>query len=502
MNKVYLIILDGFGLGKGDPGDAIAQAKAPFLKKLMQEHSLAKLKTDGESVGLPSFQTGGSEVGHITIGSGRVVKQMLTKINDQIESGEFFENKILKNLFEKAKKNNRIHLMGLCSDGGIHSFLPHIFGLQKMAQKHEIKEVYIHAFLDGRDVGERTAKTYLQQIEHQSIGEIASIGGRFFGMDRDENWERVGAHYQTLCNPLAKKTKKSWQEVIDNFYTSSTESDYYLPPTLLNKKGQIHSDDVVIFFNYRTDRARQISAALVDENFDHFERNISISPENYGIFGPYYDGALRPFAFGKENIDNTLGEVVSKMGKTQLRISETEKFNHVTFFFSGENKDPFPGENRILIPSPKCASYAEKPEMSAREQTDAALTEIGKNEYNLVVQNFANSDLVGHSADLKAAISAIEVLDECLSKLIPEIQKKGYEIIITADHGNADEMILDGEPSAAHSKNLVPCIVLSQDHPDLKLKTTGTLADIAPTICQLMEIEKPKEMTGTSLITM
>ena len=500
MNKVYLIILDGFGLGKGDKGDAIAQANAPFLKKLISEHSLAKLKTDGESVGLPSFQTGGSEVGHITIGSGRVIKQMLTKINDQIESGEFFENEVLKKLFEKAKNKNRIQLMGLCSDGGIHSFLPHLFGLQKMAQKYGIEEIYIHAFLDGRDVGERTAKTYLQQIEDQHIGEIASIGGRFFVMDRDQNWGRVGAHYQILCNPLAKKIKKTWKDIINDFYARSTESDYYLPPTLLNKKGQIKPDDVVIFFNYRTDRARQISDALMDEEFSYFPRNVRINPENYGVFGSYHDEAQKPFSFGKESIDNTLGEVVSKLDKTQLRISETEKFNHVTFFFSGKRKEAFPGEERILIPSPKCASYAEKPEMSAREQTEAAIEAITKNEYSLVVQNFANSDLVGHSGELEATTQAIEVLDECLTKLIPKIQKQSYEIILTADHGNCDEMILDGEPSAAHSKNLVPCVVLSQKNPNIKLNPKGTLADIAPTICQLMDIEKPKEMTGKSLI--
>lgn len=369
-----------------------------------------------------------------------------------------------------------------------------------MAQKYEIEETYIHAFLDGRDVGERTAKGYLELIENQNIGEIATVGGRFFGMDRDENWERINAHYQILCNKKVRESVKPWKKVIEEYYQKSEQSDYYLPPVLLQRRGQIKPDDVVIFFNYRTDRARQISAALVNETFEHFERKGHINPENYGTFGSYYDGALKPFSFGKESIDNTLGEVVSKGGGKQLRISETEKFNHVTFFFSGERKEEFPGESRILIPSPKCASYAEKPEMSAREQTDAALKAIAKDDYALVAQNFANSDLVGHSGELAAAIQAIEVLNECLEKLIPEIQKKGYEIIITADHGNADEMILDGKPSAAHSKNLVPCVVLSQNNPNMKLKESGTLSDIAPTICALMGVEQPGEMTGESLI--
>lgn len=500
MKNVYLIILDGFGIGKNDKGDAIAQAKAPFLKALLQQSPHTKLKTDGTCVGLPAFQTGGSEVGHITIGSGRVVKQMLTKINDQIESGQFFENETLKKLFEKAQKNNRIQLMGLCSDGGIHSFLPHLFGLQKMAQKYKIEEIYIHAFLDGRDVGERTAKTYLQQIEAQNIGKIASLGGRFFAMDRDQNWERIKTHYQTLCHKNTPATTKNWTEIIDHFYHQTEQSDYYLPPTLLKKKGQIQSEDVVIFFNYRTDRARQISEALANDTFDHFERETKINPTNYGIFGAYYEDAQKPFSFGKESIKNTLGELVAKQGKKQLRIAETEKFNHVTFFFSGEQKEAFPGEERILIPSQKCASYAEKPGMSAQALTNQAREAISKKDYALIVQNFANADLVGHSGDLNAAIQSIEILDECLTKLIPDIQKKGYEIIITADHGNADEMILHNEPSAAHSKNPVPCIILSQNHPKLKLKTSGTLTDIAPTICDLMEIPKPKEMTGTSLI--
>lgn len=499
MKKAYLIILDGFGLGHHDKGDAIFQAKTPYIDALFEKYPLAKLKTDGECVGLPSFQTGGSEVGHITIGSGRRVKHLLTKINDQIESGEFFKNKVLQKLMDTARSNGRIHFMGLCSDGGIHSFLPHLFGLQKMAQDNGVKNIYTHAFLDGRDVGERTAKEYLQQIEDQKIGSIASLGGRFFGMDRDTNWDRIKKAYDTLCNPETKSTAQSWSEYLDEYYATSEKSDYYVPPVLFEKEGQIQPDDVVIFFNYRTDRARQISSVLCDENFSEFERPVQISAKNYGIFGPYYDAGQQPFHFGDDTINNTLGEIISKQGNSQLRISETEKFNHVTFFFSGQRKQEFPGEERILIPSPKCTSYAEKPEMSAVEQTDAAINAIEKKDYQLVVQNFANADLVGHSGKLKAAIRASEVLNACLERLIPVLQKKGYEIFLTADHGNSDEMILsNGDINAGHTKNLVPFCWISPNA--IGLQEKGDLGDIAPTILDVLGIEKPKEMMGQSLV--
>ena len=497
--KVYLIILDGFGIGHHDRGDAIFQAKKPFLDKILQQESISLLKTHGNCVGLPEFQTGGSEVGHITIGSGRRVKHLLTKINDQIDSGEFFKNEVLIDLFEKAKKRDRIHFMGLCSDGGIHSFLPHLFGLQQMAKKFEIKNVYIHAILDGRDVGERTANEYLKQIEDIGVGSIASVGGRFFVMDRDTNWDRVETHYKVFCDEKTQLIKQSWQDYLLKFYDKNTDkSDYYVDPVLLKKEGQIQSDDIVINFDYRTARMRQISSVFCDDEFSEFSRSVKISTENYGIFGPYFPGAKEPFNFGDEAIHNTLGEVVSKKGGTQLRISETEKFNHVTFFFSGQRKEPFKGENRILVPSPKCSSYAEKPEMSAYEQTEEALREILKKDYNLVVQNFANTDLVGHSGSLDAAKKAVETVDKCLAKLIPLLRGKGYEVFVTADHGNADEMFLEnGDPNASHTKNLVPFVWVGSSK---KLREKGDLGDIAPTILEVLDISKPFEMTGKSLI--
>ena len=528
--KVYLIILDGFGLGKGDEGDAIARANKPFLDDVFSKYSVAKLKTDGEAVGLPSFQVGGSEAGHITIGAGRPVKHLLTKINDQIDSGEFFENSVLVKLFEKAKSSGRIHFMGLCSDGGIHSFLSHLFGLQKMAKKFGVKDVFIHAILDGRDVEERSALKYLRQIEEVGIGKIASVGGRFYGMDRDNNWDRVREHYDVFCNPDAAVLNKKCVQAVEDFYSSSDRSDYYMPPVLLEKDGQILEDDTVVFFNYRVDRGRQISSALVDKNFDNFPRPFCLDNENFGVFGPYCESAQRPFSFDDESISGTLGEIVSEAGLSQLRISETEKFNHVTFYFSGERKEEFPGEKRILVPSPKCLSYAERPEMAAREQTEAAISEISVRDYGLVVQNYANADLVGHSGDLGAAISAVEVLDECLARLVPVVRGKGYDVIITADHGNSDEMVFEnGEVSAAHSRNLVPFVLVPADDrtglgnpvqhgkhgegsspkdlnqrgkKDLnQLEHVGTLADVAPTVCELLGVEKSGGMSGGSLIS-
>lgn len=501
MKKVYLIILDGFGFGKHDRGDAVFQAQKPFLNEILEKYPMAQLKTYGKSVGLPEFQTGGSEVGHITIGSGRVIKHLLTKINDKIESGAFFKNSKLTELFEKAKKKGRIHFYGLASDGGIHSFLPHLFGLQKMAKKYGIPEIYIHAVLDGRDVGERTAKEFLVQIEEQKAGIIATVGGRFFGMDRDQNWDREEKHYRVLTD---KKTTggKDWQKELKKFYKETDKSDYYFPPILCKEEGQIREDDILICFNFRVDRMREIVEALTAEKFKHFPREVILKTENIGVFGKYGTGTKMIFSEkGEKSPKNTLGEVFSKLGLKQLRISETEKFNHVTFYFSGQRKEEFKGEERIMVPSPKCATYATKPAMSAREQTKKVITEIKKKKFSLIVQNFANADLVGHSGNLEAAEKGVRVLDECIKKIIPVALKADYEIILTADHGNADEMIYpNGEESASHTKNPVPCVWITKNPETKKLKPKGFLYDIAPTLCELAGIKIPKEMTGKSLI--
>ena len=501
MKKVYLIILDGFGLGKQDKGDAISAAQKPFLQGLFDQKSYAQLKTDGESVGLPSFQTGGSEVGHITLGAGRPVKHLLTKINDLIDSGAFFENETLVSLFEKAKKRGRIHLMGLISDGGIHSFLPHLFGLQQMARQYDIPDIFIHAITDGRDVGERTAREFLEQIEAQNIGKIVTVGGRYYGMDRDTNWDREREHYRVMTEADSHTANEGWETYIDHFYAQTDKSDYYLPPARLTTDGVLENDDILIFFNYRVDRGRQITQILCDPNFHEFERHVQLDPEHIAIFGDYSPLAQKPFCFGDESVRPTLGEIVSEHGEKQLRISETEKFNHVTYYFSGERKEEFPGETRVLVPSPKCASYAEKPEMSAYEQTDELLKLLQQDEYTLIVQNFANTDLVGHSGNFAAAKRATEVVDECLSRLVPAAHEQGYDIVIVADHGNSDEMLYpNGDVSAAHSKNLVPCFVLPADGRTIQLREKGTLADVSPTLLSLLGWKIPKAMIGTSLL--
>ena len=502
MNKLYLVILDGYGLAPEGPGNAVKLANTPYLDSLLPEDKISHLKTHGECVGLPEFQMGGSEVGHVTIGSGRAVKHILTKINDEIESGSFFEKDNLKALFEKAKGKGRIHFLGLASDGGIHSFLPHLYGLGQMAKIYDIPDVYIHAMLDGRDVPVRTAKTYLQAIEDHEVGQIASIGGRYFGMDRDNNWSRTEQDYRVLTDKETQASNDSWEQTVEAFYASGDESDYYLPPKLLNQNGQIKEDDIVICFNFRTDRMRQIMAAFCDADFPHFERPFVCAAKHFGVFGNYYDDANVIFSLSSEPVKNSLGQIVSDAGLTQLRAAETEKYNHVTFFFSGERKTEFPGEERILVTSPKVASYADAPEMAAAELTTQILEKLETTEFDLVVHNYANGDMVGHSADIPATVKACETLDREMQRLVPVVQAKGYDLLIIADHGNADQMLMeDGiTPCPTHSKNLVPCRLLKADGSEVELKKSGDLGDVAPTICAILGIDKPDEMTGDSLL--
>jgi len=500
MKKVCLIILDGFGLGQHDTGDAVFHAKKKFLGPLFSAKKYAKLKTDGEAVGLPHFQCGGSEAGHITIGAGRPVKQFLTIINEDIDSGNIMTNPTLVPLFERAKEKGKIHFAGMLSDGGIHSFQPHLNGLLKMSQEFGIKEAFIHGFLDGRDVGERSAKKYLSDLESVGIGKLASLSGRFYSMDRDTNWDRL----EPACRAIWGKGdafKFGGFEAIEQFYEKTKKSDYYFPPVVLDAQGAIEEDDIVVCFNYRSDRMRQLWSALCDETFTEFTRPFRLNPENVAVFGSYYSDAVTAYELEDPQVPDTLGEIVSSAGLSQLRISETEKFNHVTFYFSGQKKEEFSKEERLLIPSPKCASYAENPAMSAVEQTEALLSQLDKKEYSLIVQNFANPDLVGHGGVLKAVETAVEVVDECLSREVPALHAHGYDVLIFADHGNADEMLEpNGDPCSSHTKNLVPCWLLSADGSTPELREAGTLADIAPTALELLELEKPVEMTGESLI--
>lgn len=489
--KVALLILDGFGLGKRDEGNAIYRAKKPFLDTLFSEVPFARLHTEGVSVGLPDGQTGGSEPGHITLGAGRPIVQNLTKINDQILSGEFFENPVLKDIFEKAAKKGRIHLVGMISDGGIHSYQGHLSGLLEFAKKVGIssEKTFIHAITDGRDVGERTALGYLEEVRAQDFGVVATLGGRFFGMDRDQNWERTEQYWEVMADENSELERNSAEDYIRNFYENSEKSDYYIPPVRFLEDSILKADDVVVFWNFRSDRGRQLSAKIVEK----------IPGENFGIFGNFCPAAQEAFVMSSSAIKPTLGSVVSDEGMKQLRISETEKFNHVTFFFSGEQKEEFAGESRILIPSPKCTIYSDKPECAAREQVVALKEFIENNpDTNLIVQNFANADLVGHSGKLEAAIEAIEVVDTCVREEISFLRERGFSIVMTADHGNADSMILDnGDPNASHTNNLVPLWILSDDK--VATEKEGGLADVAVTILDLMGIEKPVEMTGNSL---
>jgi len=491
-------------MGHHDAGDAIFHSQKPFLDQIFENFDpkkITSLKTFGHSVGLPETQTGGSEAGHLTLGAGRPIRQLLTIIDDEIRSGEFEKNPVLVELFEKARQKNRIHFVGLVSDGGIHSYISHVLGLQKMAKKIGIGETFVHAITDGRDVGERSAAPFLGMVENGATGKIASVGGRFFAMDRDTNWDRGKIAYDVFCDPATETSAENWRAQIENFYENSEKSDYYFPPKLFEKNGQIRADDIVIFFNFRSDRMQQIVEILVDPKFEKFETPVKLDPKNVGIFGNYSNLAKKAYKLSENGAEKTLGEIVADAKLRQLRISETEKFNHVTFYFSGGQKKEFSGEERILVPSPKCESYAEKPEMSAREQTDALVKKLETDaEFSLIVQNFANADLVGHSGNLEAVEKTVAVLDKCLKKELPVLFEKGFHVLITADHGNADEMREpNGNPAANHTKNPVPCVLFSPRGKKIPTRKNGTLADIAPTAIEILGLEKPQIMTGESL---
>ena len=507
-NKVLLIIIDGFGHGKDYEGNAITRANTQTLDELERNFPSTLLKADSEAVGLPKNTMGGSEVGHYTIGCGQIIMQSLPYINKQIETGEFYENKALMQAIKNVKsKDSSLHLIGMISDAGVHSHIDHLYALIKLAKKHNLKKVYIHAITDGRDVPERSAQSFITEIEKvitsEQTGKITDLIGRFYAMDRDDNWERTETAYKLYTEKNAENENnfETTAAALTKFYNTSQESDYYLPANKIdnNNEGQITSNDSVIFFNYRTDRAKQLTDAFTLQEFPHFTRNLESLP--YLVcFGEY--SLVAPVAFPAPKAEINLGKIISQNGLKQLRIAETEKFPHVTFFFNSQEKEPYPGEERILIPSPKVPSYAEKPEMSAYEITEKLLPEISKEDYALIVLNFANLDLVGHSGDIKATIRATEVVDECLGQIIPLAQTHGYDIVITGDHGNADEMTYEnGDPCPAHSMNPTQCFVISKRYPNYKLleKNQG-LSHITPTILDLLGLEKPTTITAESLI--
>ena len=502
-----LMILDGFGDNKNKDGNAIKLANTPNIDKLMKKYPNTDIFTSGLHVGLPEGQMGNSEVGHTNIGAGRIVYQELTRITKSIEDGDFFSNPEFIAAIENCKKHNsKLHILGLVSDGGVHSHNRHLYGLLEMAKRRDFEDVYVHCFLDGRDTPPASAETYVAELQEKmkekGIGKIASLSGRFYAMDRDKRWQRVQKCYDALVNGEGEKAGDPIKAIEDS-YQKEVFDEFVVPTVICNGNetvAKIEENDTVIFFNFRPDRAREITRALVDPEFDGFETK---KMNLYYVCFTSYDETMPNvhIAFKKEPLKNTFGEVVSEAGLTQLRIAETEKYAHVTFFFNGGEEKQYPGEDRILVPSPKVETYDMKPEMSAYEVTDKVCEALENEKYDVVILNYANTDMVGHTGSLQAAIKAVEAVDECVGRIVKIIEEKQGNLLITADHGNAEQMIdyKTGEPHTAHTTNPVPIILVTANK-NYKLKENGKLADLAPTMLDLMGIKQPEEMTGESLL--
>ena len=503
-----LMILDGFGDNPNKDGNAIKLAKTPNIDKLMKKYSNVDINTSGLAVGLPEGQMGNSEVGHTNIGAGRIVYQELTRITKSIEEGDFFSNPEFIAAIENCKKNNsKLHILGLVSDGGVHSHIRHLYGLLEMAKRRDFEDVYIHCFLDGRDTPPASAESYIlklqEKMNEKQIGKIASISGRFYAMDRDKRWQRVQKCYDALVNGQGNKAGSVVKSIEDS-YQKEVFDEFVEPTVICNGEepiATIGKNDSVIFFNFRPDRAREITRTLVDPEFNEFETKKDLNL--YYVCFTSYDETMPNvhIAFKKEPLKNTFGEYISEKGYTQLRIAETEKYAHVTFFFNGGEEKQYKGEDRILVPSPKVETYDLKPEMSAYEVTDKVLEAIKSDKYDAIILNYANTDMVGHTGSLVAAIKAVEAVDECVGKVVKLVEEKDGNMLITADHGNAEQMVdyKTGEPHTAHTTNPVPLILVTSNK-NLKLKSGGKLADLAPTMLDLMNLEKPEEMTGISLL--
>ncbi|MBQ7882257.1 MAG: 2,3-bisphosphoglycerate-independent phosphoglycerate mutase [Treponema sp.] len=503
---VMLMILDGFGINGTEDANAVKLANTPNIDKLMKKYPTSVVHTSGLDVGLPEGQMGNSEVGHTNIGAGKIVYQELTRITKSIEDGDFFSIPEFIEAIENCKKHNsKLHILGLVSDGGVHSHNRHLYGLLEMAKRRDFEDVYVHCFLDGRDTPPASADGYVAELEEKmrkkGIGKIASLCGRFYAMDRDKRWERVQKCYNALVSGEGVKAGSALK-AIENSYQKEVFDEFIEPTIICNGEtpvATIGEHDSVIFFNFRPDRAREITRSLVDTNFDGFETK---TLDLYFVCFTNYDETMPnvKVAFKKEAIENTLGEVVSKNGLTQLRIAETEKYAHVTFFFNGGEEKQYSGEDRILVPSPKVETYDMKPEMSAFEVTEKVVEAVQAEKYNCIILNFANPDMVGHTGNLDAAIAAIEAVDKCVGTIAEEMLKIDGTILMTADHGNAEQMVdyKTGDPHTAHTTNPVPLVLISNNK-EIKIKE-GKLADLAPTILELMNLEKPEEMTGESLL--
>ena len=503
-NKVLLMILDGWGNGHKDQADVISTVHPAYISKMAEEYPHAELRTDGENVGLPEGQMGNSEVGHLNIGAGRVVYQDLVKINRACRDNSIMQNKEVVAAFEYAKEHgSAVHFMGLTSDGGVHSSLEHLFKLCDIAAEYKIEKTFAHCFMDGRDTDPRSGKGFIEQLEQKmaaSTGQIATIIGRYYAMDRDKRWERVKVAYDALVEGVGKHATDMVASVQAS-YDEEVTDEFIKPIVHVDAEGQpvglVKENDVVIFFNYRNDRAKELTIVLTQEDMP--AEGMHTIPLYYCCMTPY-DAKFQGLhiLFDKENVQNTIGEWVSKQGLNQLRIAETEKYAHVTFFLNGGREEKFEGEDRILVASPKVATYDLQPEMSAPEVADKLVEALDTQKFDFICLNFANGDMVGHTGIYEAIVTAVKAVDACVEKVVEAAKRNGYEVIQIADHGNADNAVnADGTPNTAHSLNPVPIVVVSDR---VKAVHDGILADVAPTVLDMMGLEKPAEMTGKSLV--
>ncbi|RRJ63216.1 2,3-bisphosphoglycerate-independent phosphoglycerate mutase [Paenibacillus oralis] len=504
---VALIIMDGFGLRDTVEGNAVAQAHKPNYDRYLKQYPNTTLTASGEAVGLPEGQMGNSEVGHLNIGAGRIVYQDLTRISKSIREGEFFDNETLVNAVRSAKsKGKKLHLYGLLSDGGVHSHINHLFAMLDLAKKEDMHDVYVHAFLDGRDVAPDSAKGFLEKLiakmNEVGIGKIATVQGRYYAMDRDKRWDRVEKSYRAMVYAEGPKYTDPIKAVTES-YEKSVFDEFVMPTVIVDDKGepvaQVESGDSVVFLNFRPDRAIQLSNVFTNKDFQGFDRGPKFPTDLHFVCLTLFAESVQGYvAYKPKDLDNTFGEVLVQHGKKQLRIAETEKYPHVTFFFSGGRDVELPGETRILINSPKVATYDLKPEMSAYEVAEACVKEIEADKHDAIILNFANPDMVGHSGMLEPTKKAVEVTDECVGKVVDAVKAKGGVVVIIADHGNAD-MVFDeqGRPFTAHTTFPVPFIVTDEN---VVLRDKGILADVAPTLLDLMGLPQPPEMTGQSMI--
>lgn len=504
--KTALIIMDGWGIETDKTRSAIAQARTPFVDSLYKNYPNSTLITYGTDVGLPKGQMGNSEVGHMNLGAGRVVFQELQRINNAVDDGALENNTVFNKLLHYATSNSKpLHLMGLVSDGGVHSHISHLIGLCRIAHKKGVKEIYIHCFTDGRDCDPKTGKGFIEYLEKEiknTNAKIASVVGRYYAMDRDKRWERIAEAYHLLVNGKGNAFESA-TEGIEISYQNGITDEFIKPIVIVDKNkapiATIKNNDAVLCFNFRTDRCREITQVLTIKDFPEY--NMHKLQLSYYTMTRYDESFTHiPVLFSKENINNTIGEILAKNGKTQLRIAETEKYPHVSFFFSGGREEPFEGESRIMVNSPKVATYDLQPEMSAFEVKDKAIAYIKDKQPDFICLNFANTDMVGHTGIFKAAVKAAETVDQCVKEVVTTALSYNYDILLTADHGNADIMINeDGTPHTAHTKNLVPLFYISNSKKYKELKN-GKLGDLATTLLKLMGVEKPKEMTGNELL--